>query len=57
MKNHTILRFIMDIILLILLFLLIMSPLLLTFTLKISNTDLKAEITQRVAGSSSQRDF
>jgi len=56
MKNHSILRFIMDIILLIILFLLLVSPLLLTFTLKISDVDLKAAAIQRVAGASSQRD-
>jgi hypothetical protein len=57
MKNHSILRFIMDIILLIVLFLLLISPLLLTFTLKISNLDLKAETISRVAGASSQKDY
>ena len=56
MKNHSILRFIMDIILLIILFLLLVSPLLLTFTLKISDVDFKAAAIQRVAGASSQRD-
>ncbi len=57
MKNHSILRFIMDIILLIVLFLLLISPLLLTFTLKISNLDLKAAAISKVAGASSQKDY
>ncbi len=57
MKNHSILRFIMDIILLIVLFLLLISPLLLTFTLKISNLDLKAETISKFAGASSQKDY
>lgn len=57
MKNHSILRFIMDIILLIVLFILLISPLLLTFTLKISNLDLKATTISKVAGASSQKDY
>jgi uncharacterized membrane protein len=57
MKNHSIFRFVIDIILLIVLFLLLVSPLLLTFTLKVSDMDLKAATINRVAGASSQRDY
>lgn len=55
MRHHSILRFIVDIVLLIVLVFLILSPLLLVFSLKISNSDLRSEIFSNVAGKSTQR--
>lgn len=54
-KNHNFLRFIIDIILLLVLFGLIILPVYLTFTLKINDVNLKTLGVERVAGSSSNR--
>jgi hypothetical protein len=50
-RNHSIIRFIFDILLLIILFFLIVSPIYLTFILKISDLDLKVLGVEKVAGS------
>lgn len=54
-KNHSFIRFIFDLVLLLILFLLIISPVYLTFTLKISDLNLRTLGIERVAGTSSER--
>jgi len=48
--NHSFVRFILDTILIVILFLLILSPIILVFSLKISNLNLQAQVIQNVAG-------
>jgi len=54
-RNHSIIRFIFDILLLIILFFLIVSPIYLTFILKISDLDLKVLGVEKVAGSTATK--
>jgi len=54
-KNHTFLRFIMDIFLLLILFAMIILPVYLTFTMKIKDLSLKTLGIERVAGTSTNR--
>jgi len=54
-RNHSVIRFIFDILLLLILFFLIILPVYLTFTLKINNLDLRTYGLERVAGVSDKR--
>lgn len=54
-KNHSVIRFIFDILLLLILFFLIISPVYLTFTLKIKDLNLKALGVEKVAGINTAR--
>lgn len=53
--NHSFLRFIIDLIQIFVLFVLLLSPVLLITTLKIKDFNLKASVTEFVAGVKSTR--
>lgn len=50
MKDHSLIRFLIDICLLFLFFFLLLSPLLLIMSIKIADLDLRSEIIREVAG-------
>lgn len=54
-RNHTFVRFLIDLVLLLVLFAMIILPVYLTFTLKIKDLNLKTLGVERVAGSSTNR--
>jgi len=54
-KNHTVLRFIFDILMILILFFLLLLPVFLTFNLKIEGVSYRTLGIEKVAGSSSAR--
>lgn len=54
-KNHTFLRFFLDITMLLILFFLLILPVYLTFTLKVVNLNFRSIGIERVAGTSVSR--
>jgi hypothetical protein len=53
--DHSIIRFIIDLIQIAILLAILLSPIYLIISLNVKDLDLKAEVTQAVAGAKSQR--